>query len=194
MSNVRYFSPDKEIPAMAHGYVNVVASEKTSVDSDSKKDKGALVSEYTDKEGQGWAEYDYGEETFFGTKADGGIYTSVRDFLNWEKALTQNIVVSEKMRNLAYTPQILVSGSEYSTYQNRPNTHYGYGWFIDKTPNRELKVYHTGDNGGFQAYAAKYPESGVHVIMFENRNDIDRWSFQTKIEQILLEEQIIKSN
>jgi len=53
-------------------------------------------------------------------------------------------------------------------------------------------VYHTGDNGGFQAYAAKYPESGVNVIMLENRNDLDRWSMQIQIEQILIDAGLIK--
>lgn len=193
MTNVRYFSPDTVIPSMAHGYVNASADEKSSVDSDSNKEKGELVAEYTDSKGRMWVEYDYGEETFFGTKADGGIYTSVKDFMCWEKALTNNLIISAALKNQAYTPHIQVTGSNFSTYQNRPNTSYGYGWFIDNTPGRELKIYHTGDNGGFQAYAAKYPESDVHVVMFENMNDIDRWSFQSKIEEILINENIIKA-
>ena len=192
MSNVRYFSPELEISNMAHGYINISSSEKESVDSDSQKEKGELSAQYVDNQGMSWMEYDYGEETFFGTKADGGIYTSIKDFMNWELALLNNIVISKESKEMAYTPHITVSGSEFSSYQNRPNTHYGYGWFIDTTPNREIKVYHTGDNGGFQAYAAKYPESGVCVMMFENRNDLDRWSFQLKIEEILLEEGLIK--
>lgn len=192
MTNVRYFEPTMEVPHMAHGYINISANEKSSVDSDSNKDKGTLEVDYTDSEGKQWMEYDYGEETFFGTKADGGIYTSVNDFMKWEKALLENVIISEEIRQLAYTPQTKVSGSVYSTYQNRPYTSYGYGWFIDETPGRETKIYHTGDNGGFQAYAAKYPESGVNVIMFENRNDLDRWSTQLKIEQILLDAGIIK--
>ena len=192
MSNVRYFSPELEISNMAHGYINISSSEKESVDSDSQKEKGELSAQYVDNQGMSWMEYDYGEETFFGTKADGGIYTSIKDFMNWELALLNNIVISKESKEMAYTPHITVSDSEFSSYQNRPNTHYGYGWFIDTTPNREIKVYHTGDNGGFQAYAAKYTESGVCVMMFENRNDLDRWSFQLKIEEILLEEGLIK--
>lgn len=191
MTNVRYFSPDIEIPLMAHGYINITAEEKESIDSDSKKDRGVLEAEYVDMLGKKWTEYDYGEETFFGTKADGGIYTSVNDFMKWEKALTNNVVISEQMRDDAYTEHTVVSGSEFSTYQNRPYTSYGYGWFIDNKPGREKKIYHTGDNGGFQAYAAKYPESGVHVVMFENRNDNNRWEMQEKIERILLNAELI---
>lgn len=192
MKNVRYFDPNIEIPLMAHGYINISQSEKGSLDSDSQKDKGELSSEYIDNEGKMWMEYDYGEETFFGTKADGGIYTSVNDFMNWEKSLMKNLVLKEETKKLAYTPHILVSGSKYSYYQNRPYTSYGYGWFIDETPNREIKIYHTGDNGGFQAYAAKYPESGINVIMLENRNDLDRWSMQLQIEEILINAGLLK--
>ena len=50
-----------------------------------------------------------------------------------------------------------------------------------------MKVYHTGDNGGFQAYLAKYPSRNVVVVLLENRNDFDRWSFAQKVDEILKE-------
>ena len=194
MTNIRYFSPELCIDNIAHGYINISQADKDSVDSDSQKDKGDLLAEYTDINGQSWMEFDYDEETFFGTKADGGIYTSIRDFMKWEFALLNNSVITNETKILAYSPHILVSGSEYSSYQNRPYTYYGYGWFIDTTPGRSVKIYHTGDNGGFQAYAAKYPQCGISVTMFENRNDIDRWLFQTKLEDILIEEGLVLTN
>ena len=93
---------------------------------------------------------------------------------------------------LAYTPHVEVTGSKWSSYQNRPNTYYGLGWFIDKTPGYPRKVYHTGDNGGFQAYLAKYPEKEVTIIILENRNDNDRWSLATAIDKILLDAGLLK--
>ena len=59
---------------------------------------------------------------------------------------------------------------------------------IDKTPEYPTKIYHTGDNGGFQAYLAKYPEKDISIIILENRNDNDRWTLATSIDQILKEE------
>ena len=194
MTNVRYFEPLIDIPQMAHGYINITKAYSNSIDSDSQKDKGSLLSQYTDKSGVQWMEYDYGEETFFGTKADGGIYTSLDDFIKWENALRNNTVIKKTTKELAYSPQINVSESKYSTYQNRENTFYGFGWFIDNMPGRELKIYHTGDNGGFQIYAAKYPKSGVSVIMFENRNDLNRWNTQMDIERILIEEGLLNDD
>lgn len=165
MENAQYFSPDKQIDHMAHGYI---------------------------KSNNVWKEYDYGEETFFATKADGGIYTTTRDFLKWENALYNGKIISLNSLRKAYTRHIKVSESPYCQYQNRPKTWYGLGWFIDENFGNDIKIYHTGDNGGFQAYAAKYIKNRINVIMFENRNDIDRWSMQLKIERILKEEGLLQ--
>ena len=167
MDNVQYFSPDKHISHMAHGYIE-------------------------NEESKEWKEYDYGEETFFATKADGGIYTTTRNFLKWENALADGRIISLSQLKKAYTKHIKVSGSQYCDYQNRPNTWYGLGWFIDENFDGDTKIYHTGDNGGFQAYAAKYIKNKVNVIMFENRNDIDRWPMQLNIECILKEEGVLQ--
>ncbi|MGM9803446.1 MAG: serine hydrolase domain-containing protein [Muribaculaceae bacterium] len=192
MHHTVYFDANRDINNMAHGYIVNEATSTNGEDSDYTKNREVAANEYVDANGVHWAECDYGEETFFATKADGGIYTTARDFLRWERALMQGKVIDSQWLAKAYTPQITVSGSKYCTYQNRPDTSYGYGWFIDTTPGRERKIYHTGDNGGFQAYAAKYPHSKVCVIMFENRNDINRWDTQMAVERILKEEHIIK--
>ena len=95
-------------------------------------------------------------------------------------------IVGEATREAAYHPHTRVSGSPWSGYQNRPHTSYGYGFFIDRTPGFPKKVYHTGDNGGFQAYLAKYPDKKVVIVVLENRNDLDRWTMAREIDRILL--------
>lgn len=192
MENVQYFTPEAKIAHMAHGYIVNEDAEISGSDSDYAKKREKVENDYVDGKGVHWAECDYGEETFFATKADGGIYTTTHDFLKWENALRRNILVSAKSKRKAYTAHTKVSGSKWSGYQNRDNTWYGFGWFIDKTPGREVKIYHTGDNGGFQAYAAKYERSRVNVIMLENQSTVDRWSLQLTIERILREEGILR--
>ncbi len=191
MDNVQYFTPEAKIAHMAHGYIVNEDAEVSGSDSDYAKKREKVENDYVDGKGVHWAECDYGEETFFATKADGGIYTTTHDFLKWENALSRNILVRKSSKRQAYTPHTLVTGSKWSGYQNRENTWYGYGWFIDKTPGREVKIYHTGDNGGFQAYAAKYERSRVNVIMLENQSTVDRWKLQLEIERILREEGVL---
>ena len=192
MENVQYFTPEAKIAHMAHGYIVNEDAEISGSDSDYAKKREKVENDYVDGKGMHWAECDYGEETFFATKADGGIYITTHDFLKWENALRRNILVSSKSKRKAYTAHTKVSGSKWSGYQNRDNTWYGFGWFIDKTPGREVKIYHTGDNGGFQAYAAKYERSRVNVIMLENQSTVDRWSLQLTIERILREEGVLR--
>lgn len=191
MKDILYFSPALTIKNMAHGYVSRDSAKRSGSDSDSEKSNDGLHYGFHDSEGKEWAEFDYGEETYFATKADGGIYTCTRELLQWENALRNNLCISELSLSEAYSKHTKVSGSKFCNYQNRPYTWYGYGWFADETPGRPLKVYHTGDNGGFQSYIAKFPGTDVNVIMLENRNDFDRWSTQTAIENILIEEGIL---
>ena len=126
-----------------------------------------------------WYEYDYGEETFFGTRPDGGIFTTPRDFIKWE--LNRPKLLKEELLNEAYTPHIQVYGSPYSDYQNRKDTYYGYGWFIEPKKNC---IYHTGDNGGFKILASRYPKKNAFVLVFAARTDWDRYELKSQIEKL----------
>ncbi len=174
-----FFEPDKEhlIPNRARGYrfeaVDNLSEENTENEGETDRSKE-------------WHEYDYGEANFFATKADGGLYTSTHEFVMWEKALRNYIVLGEEMLNAAHTPQIEVSNSKFSNYQNRPNTWYGYGWFIEPaTESSPLKIYHTGSNGGFKSIAARYPEKEMLILLFSNRDDLDSYSIIQPIERAL---------
>lgn len=153
MIQTTYFEKDKIIPNMAHGYI-----------SDSSSSNG-------------FKEYDYGEESFFATKADGGIYTSAREFIKWEKALRKNLLISESLKNDAHSPHNLIDPVK--------GEYYGYAWFISKREGYPDKIYHTGDNGGFQIYAGRYPEKGILYLIFANRNDRDRELLSSKVDELM---------
>lgn len=186
ISDICYFVPERYIPNMAHGYiVNDGQSAGESDNGSSRANDVATEGVYRDHEGRQWVEYDFGEETFFATRPDGGIYATARAMFQWERALQNGRLLKPELLGMARSPITTVTGSKWCSYQNRPDTFYGLGWFIDRTPDRETKIYHTGDNGGFQAYLATYPASGVTVVTLENRNDYDRWSTQLKVERLL---------
>lgn len=162
MTETVYFEAERNIPRMSHGYI---PEDSTNA----------------------WKQYDYMEESFFATKADGGIYTSINEFVKWEKALQDNLIICDSLKQIAHSPITTVSGSTFSSYQNRPYTSYGYGWFIEEKPGMPRKVYHTGDNGGYQIYAGRFPEKKVLVLVFENRNDHSRWKMVEELDAIVKE-------
>ena len=179
MEHALYFDPaiEDQIPNMAHGYEYADVSDMPEERTASTAEKDAP---------KNWYELDYGEETFFATKPDGGIYTSTHEFAQWEKALRNNTVMTEESRLMAQSPKTYVTGSQFSDYQNRENTWYGYGWFIEPaTDSTSEVIYHTGDNGGFKILAARYPESNALVLIFANRADWDRYEVMQKFEEYL---------
>lgn len=157
MMTCRYFEPDRNIACMAHGY--------------ERNDKGD------------WQEYDYGEENFFATKADGALYCSINDFVNWERALRDNKVWTAASKRLAYNPWIQIPVDAEYGYQ--PHTGYGYGFFVQDVPCQPTHVYHLGDNGGFTIYAGKIPERDLIFLFFSTRPDIDRLAMVNKVYHIL---------
>lgn len=176
MEQTLYFDRDRQhlIPRMAHAYeyadVSDMPEERTPGEQPSEKN---------------WYEYDFGEETFFATRPDGGIYTSAHELVRWEQYLRRQMLSSPLLAQ-AMTPQTLVSGSPWSDYQNRPDTYYGYGWFLE-TADSSLPpscIYHTGDNGGFKILVARYPERQALLLILANRADWDRYALKTRIEQI----------
>ena len=146
MNTCCYYEPNRPIANMAHGY------ERNSDGS--------------------WREYDYGEESFFATKADGALYCSINDFVRWERALRDNRVWTASSKRLAYQPWIRIPKDAEYGYQ--PYTGYGYGFFVQDYPGEPTHVYHLGDNGGFTIYAGKIPERDLIFLFFSTRPDIER--------------------
>lgn len=129
-----------------------------------------------------WKECDYGEAPFFPTAADGGLYTTATDFLCWQKALYGDDIVSATSREQAHTPLIAT---------DIPHTGYGLGFFIEDLPGRPRKIYHTGDNGGFFAYACAIPSQKVSYLIFATHQGWDRLATASRIDSILQEHRII---
>jgi D-alanyl-D-alanine carboxypeptidase len=105
-----------------------------------------------------------GEHIFFSTEGDGGIYTSVDDYIKWFTAFQTGKVFNRNIVDKARGIQFMIDKNK--------KVGYGYGWFIDaqQTPT---KVYHSGDNGGFRTYSFSIPTLDYLVVIFSNRSDIN---------------------
>lgn len=139
MDNTCYFGPEKEISNMAHAY------------------------DFVDETPCSWAEMDYGEDTFFATRPDGGIYTSIEDLSKWIPALVAGKVVSAKGLEALWTPFLGMKDGEG----------YGYGFGIMERDCGNV-IYHFGGNGAFRSVEAYYPEQNTLILILAARSKWDR--------------------
>jgi len=92
------------------------------------------------------------------TTADGALYFTVRDLTRWAVALNHRRVPSAAALDTAWTPVRLSDGATYP---------YGFGWSL--LPQRDQRrIAHTGSWQGFKTVIARYPKSGLTVIVLAN--------------------------
>jgi len=116
------------------------------------------------------------ENIFFSTEGDGGIYTSIEDYLKWFTALQSGKISPKEMIRLARSPHFPIDKENHLSY--------GYGWFIDES-SAPFIVYHSGSNGGFRAYSFSIPEKNFLILIFSNRDDVDLEKLIKKIYTII---------
>ena len=105
----------------------------------------------------------------------GGIYTTALEFINWDKSLYGDVLVSSAMREAAHTGKIKT---------DIPDTEYGYGWFIENKPSKPRKIYHTGDNGGFYTFEGRFPDKDLFYLIFANQPHWDRDKTVESVDEI----------
>jgi CubicO group peptidase (beta-lactamase class C family) len=92
------------------------------------------------------------------TTADGALYFTVRDLTRWAVALNHARVPSPAALDTAWTPVRLNDGATYP---------YGFGWYL--LPQRDQRrISHTGSWQGFKTVIARYPKSGLTVVVLAN--------------------------
>lgn len=119
---------------------------------------------------------DSDENIFFSTEGDGGIYTSINDYLKWIEALQSGKIFSKNIINKAMSFQFPVDKEK--------NLSYGYGWFVDESSTPH-KVYHSGSNGGFRSFSFSIPAQGYAIVIFSNRTGVDLEKLISEINKIL---------
>jgi CubicO group peptidase (beta-lactamase class C family) len=138
--------------------------KKTTVWNEKEKIENEALGYEFDKTTNSFKRSGASENIFFSTEGDGGIYTSVDDYLKWFAALQAGNIFSKEMAHQALSPQFSIDK------ENRLS--YGYGWFIDES-SVPGKVYHSGSNGGFRSYSFSIPEKNFLIVVFSNRDDVD---------------------
>jgi CubicO group peptidase (beta-lactamase class C family) len=139
------------------------------------------------KEGNALKETD--QSSTSATLGDGGVYSNLEDLANWDDALRNQTLLSEKEFQLALTPVKLNDGSQphWPLEPNDDNLHpgkpvsYGFGWFLDPYQGHQ-RMWHTGTTMGFRTVIERFTEGhGLTVIILCNRTDLHPEKLALKI-------------
>jgi CubicO group peptidase (beta-lactamase class C family) len=104
------------------------------------------------------------ESLFFSTRGDGGIYTSIDDYLKWIMAIQNGNILDSNIIKEAQSAQFPISTTR--------NLYYGFGWFVAGSGDNKI-VFHPGSNGGFRTIIVMIPSKKYSVVIFSNRTGID---------------------
>lgn len=138
------------------------AGMRTSVITDGPfPDKG--VSHAYVQERDGWKELDYGEEPTFAASGNGGVWSSVEELVQYEKALRQGVLL--KKETLARSRTI----TTYDHWQSAEPPFIGLGWFLSQPGDSLHIVSHTGSQGGFASDFVSLPEKDIVYVLLCNK-------------------------
>jgi len=105
---------------------------------------------------------------------DGGIYSTVDDLFEWDRALYTEKLVPQSALVEAFSPGKVEQGD--STY--------GFGWnIVDESGNKYL--WHQGNHAGFRAFIGRRLTGRVTVIMLTNKGNSKRLDINAAIQNIL---------
>jgi CubicO group peptidase (beta-lactamase class C family) len=141
MKSTGYKSINFNTERLAHGYYYNIADEKW-------EDWGTTQQHlpYNDKH---W--YSIGK---------GDIHSTIEDLYKWHVALTNNVVLTSKTREIQETP--------YVAENDKMTSYYGYGWAISKSDRETKIVAHNGSNGLYFADFVRFIDDDVVVIYITN--------------------------
>ncbi len=108
---------------------------------------------------------------------DGGIYSSVEDLYKWDQALYKSMIISDSLKQKAWTAEQL-PGDSVNTY--------GFGWRID-TLDGHWRMHHNGSTSGFRNTIQRYPDDSLTVIILTNRAEPDVFDIAENIAKMYLE-------
>jgi len=93
--------------------------------------------------------------------ADGSLFFTIKDMIEWARAVEQGTVLSSTSWKEVYTPIRLNSGKTYP---------YGFGWGVTQVAGHP-RYAHAGAWQGFRTYYSRYLGDDLSVILLTNSAD-----------------------
>jgi len=93
---------------------------------------------------------------FWALRGNGGLHTTLADMVRWDAALRTDAVLTAASRESYFRPRVAEGP--------RAQSHYAFGWAIEKTPHGTL-VQHNGGNGIYVAELLRFVDEGVMIFL-----------------------------
>ncbi len=129
----------------------------------------------------GWRETDQSPTS--AVLGDGGIYSSIDDLAQWDRALREHTLLSEAEMKQALTPVRPTDGT--SKFPEGPTVSYGFGWFLDPYHGHK-RMSHDGETIGFLTTIQRFPDDQLTIIVLANRTDINPEELALKVADLYL--------
>jgi CubicO group peptidase (beta-lactamase class C family) len=119
------------------------------------------------------------------TLGDGGVYSSLADLLEWDRALSRLAVLGEAEMRAVLTPvRVPTKGP---TGPDGAPADYGFGWFLNGW-NGHARMWHYGETIGFRTAIQRFIGDGLTIVVLCNRADVDAIELSLKVADIYLDE------
>lgn len=118
---------------------------------------------------------DINESIFFSTMGDGGVYTSINDYIKWVEAIRTGKGINPEITRLTLAKQ--------NPVDRKRDLHYGFGWFVSGQ-GKDRCYYHTGSNGGFRTIVYINPAAAYSLVIFSNRTGVDLEELAKKLNNL----------
>ena len=127
-------------------------------------------------DGGAWRRTD--QSTTSAVLGDGGIYSSIDDLAKWDAALSDDRLLTDASRALAFAAHTTTATGEADV------SAYGYGWRLD---GQGLQ-WHSGETIGFRNVILRWPAQGLTVVLLTNRNAPEPYADARAIGEAFLRE------
>lgn len=126
------------------------------------------------------------EDGYFmdGVMGDGGVYTNVNDYFQYDLALRDKSILSENTHDLIFKPSAKVETFVPNAIEESggDEAHTAMGWFVSDTT-----AVHTGGWYGTQTYVKRYLDRPLTIAILMNRNTLFSSDLIQKTDSLVLE-------
>jgi CubicO group peptidase (beta-lactamase class C family) len=133
------------------------------------------------EKGDSWTETDQSPTS--AVLGDGGIYSSLDDLANWDRALRLHTLISEAEMRPALAPAQITDAP--TKLPDGSPVSYGFGWFLDPYQGHN-RMWHDGETMGFRTTIQRFPQDKLTVVVLANRTDINPEELALKVADLYL--------